>query len=106
MARTLKTQNTQAQNDTTAQSIDWGKTQRKAVRSFLKRAKAADIIITINGETAGSRELNALMRTLGIMSAQQRDYLEGTITLEELTNKLDVSFGYWANDDDDYSTAE
>ena len=102
MARTLKN----TQNDTTAQSIDWSKTQRKAVRSFLKRAKAADIVITINGETAGSRELNALIRTLGIMSAQQRDYLEGTITLEELTNKLDVSFGYWANNDDDYSTAE
>lgn len=105
MARSLKSQQSQSQNET-MQSIDWGKTQRKAVRSFLKRAKAVDIVITINGETVGSRELNALMRTLGIMSAQQRDYLEGTITLEELTNKLDVSFGYWANDDDDYSTAE
>lgn len=105
MARTIKTQ-TQAQNDTTTQTIDWGKTQRKAVRSFLKRAKAANISIVIGGEHAGSRELNSLLRTLGIMSAQQRDYLEGTITLEELTNKLDVSFGYWANNDDDYSTAE
>lgn len=105
MARTLKSQTTQAQNDT-AQSVDWGKTQRKAVRSFLKRAKAADIVITINGETAGSRELNALLRTLGIMTAQQRDYIEGTITLEELTEKLDTSFQYWTNNDDDYSTAE
>ena len=104
MARTLK--NTQAQNDTTAQSIDWGKTQRKAVRSFLKRAKAANVTIVIGGEQAGARELNSLLRTLGIMTAQQRDYIEGTITLEELTEKLDTSFSYWINNDDDYSTAE
>ena len=102
MARMSKSQ-TQAQN---INNTDWGKTQRKAVRSFLKRAKAANIIITINGETAGSRELNALVRTLGIMSAQQKDYIEGTITLEELQEKLDLSFSYWSNDEDDYSNAE
>jgi hypothetical protein len=104
MARTLKSQQSQSQNETA--NTDWTKFQRKAVRSFLKRAKAAGITIVIGGEDAGARELNALMRTLGIMSAQQRDYIEGNLTLEELTNKLDVSFGYWANNDDDYSTAE
>ena len=103
MARTLKSQ--QSQN-TDTMTIDWGKTQRKAIRSFLKRAKAANITIVIGGEQAGARELNSLLRTLGIMTAQQKEYLEGGITLEELTNKLDVSFGYWANDEDDYSTAE
>lgn len=103
MAR-ISRKSQQSQNDT--QTIDWGKTQRKAVRSFLKRAKAANVTIVIGGEQAGARELNSLLRTLGIMTAQQKEYLEGSITLEELTNKLDVSFGYWANDEDDYSTAE
>ena len=104
MARTLKSQQSQSQNET-MQSVDWGKTQRKAIRSFLKRAKAAGITIVIGGEVAGSRELNALLRTLGIMTAQQKDFVEGNITLEELVEKLDTSFSYWVNDDD-YSTAE
>lgn len=106
MART-STKTAKAQNST---NNDWTKTQRKAVRSFLKRAKANGISFVIHAddkETAiNAREMNNLLRTLGIMTAQQKEYLEGTITLEELVNKLDTSFGYWLTEDDDYSNAE
>lgn len=113
MARTLKTAQVeaQAQNDiTNTASTDWTKFQRKAVRSFLKRAKANGIVLVINGDdkstVINARELNSLLRTIGIMSAQQRDYIEGKITLDELVDKLDTSFGYWLTEDDDYSNAE
>lgn len=109
MARTPKSQQiaeAQSQNN----NADWGKYQRKAARSFLKRAKAHGIILTINGEdkttVVNARELNNLLRTLGIMSSQQRDYAEGKISLEELVDKLDQGFSYWIAEDDDYSTAE
>lgn len=107
MARTTTTK-AKAQNSTTAN--DWAKTQRKAVRSFLKRAQSHGIrfVIQTNDHetTVNAMELNSLLRTLGIMSAQQKEYLEGTITLEELVEKLDTSFSYWLSADDDYSNAE
>ena len=111
MARSMKNIQAEAQIDNTVtQSVDWGKAQRKAVRSFLKRANRDGIVITITkGDetiTMGVRELNSLYRTLGVMSAQQRDYIGGIITLEELTPKLDTSYGYWSSDADDCSDAE
>lgn len=108
MARTSTKTKAEAQNTNTA--TDWAKTQRKAVRSFLKRAQAHGVkfIIQANGQetTINAMELNSLIRTLGIMTAQQKEFLEGAISLEELVDKLDTSFGYWLSDDDDYSNAE
>lgn len=110
MARTI-TKTQQSQNiDTNTASTDWTKFQRKAVRSFLKRAKAHGIVFVTNCDEkstlVNAREMNNLLRTLGIMSAQQKDFVEGKITLDELVDKLDTSFGYWMAEDDDYSNAE
>ena len=107
MART-SSRKAQVQNDTATN--DWTKYQRKAVRSFLKRAKAHSITLTITADDkttiVNARELNNLLRSLGIMTAQQREHAEGHTTLDELVDKLDTTFGYWLSEDDDYSNAE
>lgn len=111
MARSMKNTQAEAQIDNTAtatQNSDWGKYQRRAIRSFMKRAKAHHLTFTMtiqDGEpiTMGVREMNSLFRSVGIMTLQQRDLAEGTLTTEETAEKHDTTFGYFTSDGDDFT---